>query len=1099
MQFARQRENLRRKFDCEFDDTSYVDDNNREVKSLKQTMKHGETTNMYARYEIMFTNEPELERFAFRKELTERERKPLGFSSSDSLETSFDNITRMAGGANNPAERRVTNVVTAPSECKSKPPGLYCFKPNPKVNIIETKLSKTAIKKSTERDQFNYCKYFDESKAIKRKTRGTQSLYRESSTQTLPYLPEVSNEQSELEQMEIFKLPTILPGDGPPGIYQVEVLERARKRWAFARALKENLRRQIEEVKTKIQLPEHSIILQAFEWEHWIEREEYIQECQMLRLELLIGMFNKREKKMHTTSKSRIEQSYVRILERRDASLLKNQVEFERGMRQLEIKRRRVPKCWRKENILSQMASASSEFYGPQLRYGVNPARRHFVGGRKEFNERMDDLEKRAVNFDKLVCPFTKLKQWSKPKGRFLEIEQNFCSDENLQKIYETLTILRKQAVKQKIVPKCLIKKTKQTPGVPRDTSPPQKPKASVIVTTTVTETADDGTTSEELKRLQDEKFRKSVEAKKLRAQILLQESFDETIEAMVQEYEGSTIGWLMRFLSEEMGRLQEQRLLQYISMLAQKERWRREAAEAGLRQKENEMRQIYEQIYSESYVAGTEICRNYLNMILHNDIWNLAHESAENEALDMARVIDADIQRWLDTFYDIQNPLNYHQLRSNLMKTIFPDINDILKEIETKLTIKYIIEDVLFSAVNELLEPIDIGTFTATELIDRLFDLDLYYFSSEANSTCSCLACECDEGEREIRAILRKVIRQAVPGRRWKTRSERVAKEMVIDLISDVVNQTLARGSIFSSHSMNRFCLLSKSPSHLNLFIPSSHDMKSTSSETSNEDVLSMKKSELPCVHYMPSKSENSESSASRQLTHQEDAWEPTEETEENKLPSKALSQIYKELLNFLDSEEEEQKEEDDYIEEHEMSTSRSSQSTESKTCGLRLILEQVLENIGVENAGLLAVERQSTQSDILTKEEKLAKFYERCGPLELICDRSDEKSSEQSEELRYIEEILGPQAEQELLQQQQQISKTVIHADSTSKTIEVEDEQEKIMHHEHKLLYDEDEQDRISKKSLTSIRSVRISEIDETFEIKESSEIYILEEHEQ
>lgn len=340
-----------------------------------------------------------------------------------------------------------------------------------------------------------------------------------------------------------------------------------------------------------------------------------------------------------------------------------------------------------------------------------------------------------------------------------------------------------------------------------------------------------------ELKRIEDRKFRQSVEDKKQRAQYLLQELYNEEMEGMVQEYEGSTIGWIMRFLSEEMGRLQEQRLLHYITMLAQKERWRREAAEAGLRQKENNMRQIYEQVYKETM----DVCligRKYLSMILDKDIPNIAHHMAEDEVLDMARVIDKDIQRWLDSLYVIQNPLNYNSLRYKLKKIMFPNLNEILKQIDIKQMLHNIIEEVLFDNIFTALEPYDICTFLVKELVDRIIDLDLYYFTSEETSTCSCNACECGENDREIRALIRKLIRHAVPGRRWKTPLEQTVKQLLVDLIKDVVEVTNARGSIFGSDSWTRFCKLQSSPSHMDLRHPSTHNLKTSSSDASSTSI---------------------------------------------------------------------------------------------------------------------------------------------------------------------------------------------------------------------------------------------------------------------
>ncbi|XP_028896514.1 cilia- and flagella-associated protein 91-like [Zeugodacus cucurbitae] len=1011
------RKSTNRAFDCIYSADSSTTDEKSDMKSLKNAKNKSTTVKLYPRHEIMFSKEPGLEHYAFRKELTpiDADRNSLTSGSTDSLNHSYNRISaRLRGGANNPAERRVTGIVTAPSECKTKALGLDHFIPDTKVNVVEMKLNLSAEAENSPAQKYAYCKYFPEIKEKRVKTRGTQSIYRESSAQTLPYLPEVSNTETELEQIELFKLPTILPGDGPPGLYEVEVLERARKRWAFARALKENMRRQIEEVKEQARLSENRTVLQAFEWEHWIEREEYIQECQMLRLEILIGMFNKREEKMHATSKARIERSYEEILARRDASLHKNQVEYERGIRQLEIKRRRVPKCWRKENIVSQLGSPSSEFYGPQLRYGVNPARRHFVGGQKEFDARMDDLEKRAVKFTKLVCPFAKLKEWATPKQRLLEIEQNFCSDENLQKIYDTLTSLRKQAVKQKVMPKCLILKKKQPQIKQIISRSDYNMETKIEENVQVQELPEIKASEGELKRIEDRKFRQSIEDKKQRAQYLLQELYNEEVEGMVQEYEGSTIGWIMRFLSEEMGRLQEQRLLHYITMLAQKERWRREAAEAGLRQKENNMRQIYEQVYKETM----EVClvgRKYLSMILDKDIPNIAHHIAEDEVLDMARVIDKDIQRWLDSLYEIQNPLNYNSLRYKLKKIIFPDLDEILKQLDIKQMLHEIIEELLFETVFTALEPYDICTTLVNELIDRLIDLDLYYFTSEETSNCSCIACECAENDREIRAIIRKLIRSAVPGRRWKTPLERTVKELLIDLIKDVVDVTNTRGSIFESDSLTRFCKLQLSPSHMDLRHPSIQGPKITSSETSSSsiDLIDQILTGVYAEHegvraeteMSTSPQRREDTSSDREFMPESFYYDPSEfvESEPDTLSPKALNQIYKELLHFLGTEDDN---EDMEQSEDRQSTSRSSQSPKSSDVGLRSLMDEVFRKISIlenESGDIGAAVRAtssaaSIRAQIKTDEDEVAEIYKKSQPLELISEQSSEQLSIQS-----------------------------------------------------------------------------------------------------
>lgn len=259
----------------------------------------------------------------------------------------------------------------------------------------------------------------------------------------MPYLPEVSNDPRELVDMELFKLKDILPGIGPPGVYEVEILERERKRWDFLNKMKERVQKTRQKTRLHMELMRNRDIMELFEWQRWLHREEYLQECQMMRLEIVIGMFNKRERSMHDASKRRIEASFREIDKRRRNALQKNATEYARIMRVVDMQRRKQSRIWRKESIIESLSNPTSEFFAPLIRYGVNPNRRHFKSDYSEFNERIQSLNKSVVNIDlhNLVCPFAKLKTWAKPKEQKYEIEKKFCSEGKLQTLYENLRV----------------------------------------------------------------------------------------------------------------------------------------------------------------------------------------------------------------------------------------------------------------------------------------------------------------------------------------------------------------------------------------------------------------------------------------------------------------------------------------------------------------------------------------------------------------------------------------------------------------------------------------------------------------------------------
>lgn len=586
----------------------------------------------------------------------------------------------------------------------------------------------------------------------------------------------------------------ILAGDKAPGVYEVEILERARKRWAFNKALKTNFRKQLDDAREKAIKSKFRPILEAFEWEHWIEREEYIQECQMMRLEIVIRMFDKREMEMHNASKKRIEAACYVIEKRRQRGLNKNEIEYQRSMRRLQIANSGLSRRWKKQYPLQALGNPCSEFWGPLIRHGVDPARRNFVGdGRKAFDMRIDELEKR-VNMTKLVCPFRKLKEWSKPKEYVKEYEQNFCSDKHLQKLYESLKTLRSQANKQKTAPKCLKKRPK----------PPSDADVNISFDYEGMDATDffkdrvrrtdgkDSVTKEDLSpehKYAIDRYLEDINQKAIPdiANKMKIERRSEDMEQMLHLYEGTTIGWIMQFLSEEMERLKEQRKLHFFSILAQKERWRREAAEAGLRQKENDMRLLYEDIFQQSNAVHNEITDEYIQTILTKDMGHIAACDATESVVVIAKQIDADIRRWLDSFKLIQTPLTYGPLREMLRSMVSPDLDAQLIKYEKNLVVQYIIDDILFPGIWEEMESYDIATTMMSDLIDRLIDNDLYLFSTDS---------EPDEPKRkgwyEAEAIIRKLIRQAVPGRRWKTETERIVHENCESLFDDIFEQIM-------------------------------------------------------------------------------------------------------------------------------------------------------------------------------------------------------------------------------------------------------------------------------------------------------------------
>lgn len=528
----------------------------------------------------------------------------------------------------------------------------------------------------------------------------------------------------------------------------------------------------------KLEFQKYKNLLEAFEWSEWIQREEYIQECQMLRLEIVIKMFDKREKEMHAASKRRIEQACERIEKRRQADLRKNEIEYQRGMRRITMQLTKTSRKWEKPETLHALGSRCSEFYAPIRRYGVDPVRRNFEpnAGRRAFDMRIDQLEKQ-VNMNQLKCPFRKLHDWAQPKQLTREYERNFCTDANLQSLYVFLKTLRKHGDLRIDAPQCLKEKvdwakfadnrgdsTVSYDHPPpffygRGTLKPWDPRPSHKPTIPISN------------------FDKNIE----------REIQNVNMEILVGAHEGKMIGNLMEFLFEESNRMEEQRRLHAFAILSQKKRWRREAIESGYRQKENDLRMLYEEMFQQSIYVNHEVTDLFIKDILRNDVAAIAANETSKTVTEMARQIDRDIERWLESFKLIQNPLTFVPLRLMLRDMVCPDLDAAVVKHENAMVAQYIVEEVIFDRVWQELEPFDVASTLTSDLIDRLIDNDLYLFSTDSESDS-----DHKPSWYEAQAIIRKLIRHSVPGKRWKEENERIVHDIYDDMLDDIFVQLL-------------------------------------------------------------------------------------------------------------------------------------------------------------------------------------------------------------------------------------------------------------------------------------------------------------------
>ncbi|XP_049534532.1 cilia- and flagella-associated protein 91-like [Anopheles darlingi] len=275
----------------------------------------------------------------------------------------------------------------------------------------------------------------------------SQTMYRESSAQTQPWMPTAVLKESVMPAAEIVYVAEMLQHTRFPGVNEVEIVERARRKrtWEYALGSCDS----IDEWR------QQKLMLQIFEWEEWVARERQIDRYQMLRLQLVVKIMEKRERDTHQATEGKMENTKRRINKARNDAMHKLEVTFERNLRKLERKRQ--------EQIARYGSRVRSQGDVPMVSLEA------LTGGRKKYTKQSYDydpnlievglakLEKKATITHKFVDPRDQRPELWKPKEVCREFQKGFWSDNFLRKLYESLKQFRNRKDSERTVPQCLI------------------------------------------------------------------------------------------------------------------------------------------------------------------------------------------------------------------------------------------------------------------------------------------------------------------------------------------------------------------------------------------------------------------------------------------------------------------------------------------------------------------------------------------------------------------------------------------------------------------------------------------------------------------
>ncbi|KAG4072263.1 hypothetical protein HA402_004195 [Bradysia odoriphaga] len=246
------------------------------------------------------------------------------------------------------------------------------------------------------------------------RTVACETIYREQSAQTKPWMPDFVVDDKCTETPELLYTTKGIAGYATPGILEVKQIERARRRRqlekAFARSKCKNdpnMRREFWE---------------ALEWEDRVAREDELDYCQHLRLEMVKKMMNSRDRKMQQNFTLAMEATINRLEAEKEKKMNNLRVNHQRTMRRLD--KQYGEKCKRSKLIAQEHQQTT------------------FVSYNTDFEARLEDLHKMPTmptNLKRFTQPKIDI---TKPKQPVKEVKKGLWSEKFLVNLYESLKVI---------------------------------------------------------------------------------------------------------------------------------------------------------------------------------------------------------------------------------------------------------------------------------------------------------------------------------------------------------------------------------------------------------------------------------------------------------------------------------------------------------------------------------------------------------------------------------------------------------------------------------------------------------------------------------
>lgn len=476
-----------------------------------------------------------------------------------------------------------------------------------------------------------------------------QTTYRDSETQTDPYSPPYKLNSD--AQPELIKLSFMVWGAGlPPGQLEMETVLRMRNREAWAAILPPESE------------PDHLLwkteMIRKVEEQEWQLREQEMAEIQEVRLQLMRELLRRQTKKYTDRVNIRLQQHWQRQSHNKQNKLDNIKNNYERTLR-----RQRRFFCSRLQMYPTlRTRAADNDIFTPSNTKSssltVHRPIKHCFPSYLNTGTGLDNLER--MYGESMTRPNIKLP--STPPTYLLQ--KRFYRKHRVLKelnwLYDTIQSKKRFVCVPSSPPRLLVPIQRQQPPLeppshqlpPPDTCPRHEA-ARLLQRLARGRTVELRTARylQHRRQLVDElrsthalryaqmldktcRQRSVTAAQRLR---YVAEQQDRVVDEALGRIESAAIARLLALLSNELLRLQEERKIQAFCMLAEREREMREAAEAGLRQKELRRRREIDEIFKHEMAMHQSTVQQYLEDIVLESIDSVADQQARQHVRQLA------------------------------------------------------------------------------------------------------------------------------------------------------------------------------------------------------------------------------------------------------------------------------------------------------------------------------------------------------------------------------------------------------------------------------------------------------------------------------